>query len=67
MNYLIVSYSHKNTDIATREKIAFNSDEKKIEFSQKLLKYPQINEVMILSTCNRVEVFASWRNFPLCL
>ena len=59
MNYLIVSYSHKNSDIAIREKIAFNSDEKKINFSQKLLKHPMINEVLILSTCNRVEIFTS--------
>ena len=62
MNYLIVSYSHKNSDIATREKIAFNSDEKKIDFSQKLLKHSDINEVLILSTCNRVEIFASVKN-----
>ena len=59
MNYLIVSYSHKNTDITTREKIAFNSDEKKREFSQKLLSHSAINEVLILSTCNRVEILAS--------
>jgi len=59
MNYLIVSFSHKNSDIATREKIAFNSDEKKIEFSKKLLNYPEINEVLILSTCNRVEIFTN--------
>lgn len=62
MNYLIVSYSHKNSDIAMREKIAFNSDEKKIDFSQKLLKHSDINEVLILSTCNRVEIFASVKN-----
>lgn len=59
MNYLIVSYSHKNTDIATREKIAFNSDEKKINFSNKLLECESINEVLILSTCNRVELLLS--------
>ncbi len=59
MNYLIMSYSHKNSDLAIREKVAFISDEKKIEFSKKLLKYEAINEVMIISTCNRVEILAS--------
>ncbi len=62
MNYLIVSFSHKNTDIFTREKIAFNSEDKKKDFSQKLLEHSDINEVLILSTCNRVEIFASVKN-----
>ncbi len=62
MNYLIVSFSHKNTDISTREKIAFNSDEKKKDFSKKLLEHSDINEVLILSTCNRVEIFTSVKN-----
>ncbi len=59
MNYLIVSFSHKNSDISTREKLAFNSEEKKIGFSSKLLSYDSVNEVMILSTCNRVEIICS--------
>jgi glutamyl-tRNA reductase len=59
MNYLIVSYSHKNSDIATREKVAFIDDEKKMTFSKKLLEHENINEIMIISTCNRVEILAS--------
>ncbi len=59
MNYLIVSFSHKNSDIATREKLAFNSEEKKSIFSAKLIKYNSVNEVLLLSTCNRVEILCS--------
>ncbi len=59
MRYLILSFSHKNTDISAREKLAFNSDDKKREFSKKLLEHKSINEVLILSTCNRVEILAS--------
>ncbi len=55
MKYLIQSYTHKNTDICTREKLAF-SDEKSLRvFHQELLEIEQIQEVVILSTCNRVE------------
>ncbi len=59
MNYLIVSFSHKNSDIMTREKLAFNSDEKKIDFSKKVIEHENINEVMVISTCNRVEILVS--------
>ncbi len=56
MKYLIQSYTHKNTDICTREKLAF-SDEKSLRaFHQELLEIDEILEVVILSTCNRVEI-----------
>ncbi|MBS9782249.1 MAG: glutamyl-tRNA reductase [Arcobacter sp.] len=56
MSYLIISFSHKNTDIEMREKLSFNSDEKKEEFIKKILKNQITKEVVLLSTCNRVEV-----------
>ena len=56
MKYLIQSYTHKNTDICTREKLAF-SDEKSLRaFHGELLEIDEILEVAILSTCNRVEI-----------
>jgi glutamyl-tRNA reductase len=59
MHYLLVSFSHKNSTIVTREKLAFNSDEEIIEGLQHFSKVDAIDEVMITSTCNRVEVFTS--------
>lgn len=59
MHYLLISFSHKNTDIKTREKLAFNSDEDKEKFLKILFDYQNINEVILLSTCNRVEVILS--------
>ncbi len=59
MHYLLISFSHKNTDIKTREKLAFNNDEAKEEFLNTLITYSSINEVILLSTCNRVELILS--------
>ncbi|MGP1580611.1 MAG: glutamyl-tRNA reductase [Wolinella sp.] len=54
MYYLIVSYSHKNTDLATRERLAFGS-KRSDDLLHELLINKFINEGIVLSTCNRVE------------
>jgi glutamyl-tRNA reductase len=59
MHYLVISFSHKNTDIKTREKLAFNTEAKLEEFIESSLKNQVINEAIILSTCNRVEIILS--------
>jgi len=59
MNYLIISFTHKNTDIKVREKLSFANEDKKREFSEKLQDLNSINESIILSTCNRVEIILS--------
>ncbi len=59
MHYLTLSFTHKNTDIEIREKLAFNSDEKSEDFQKKLVNFNSINESIILSTCNRVEIILS--------
>jgi len=56
MSYLIISFSHKNTDIQLREKLAFNSDEEKERFLRKIASDEITKEVVLLSTCNRVEI-----------
>jgi glutamyl-tRNA reductase len=55
MNYFVISFSYKNTDITLREKLAFNDNLTKETFISKLLAYNHIDEVILLSTCNRVE------------
>lgn len=58
MHYLSVSFTHKNTDISIRERLAVNDNEKKEQILKLLKANKNILECMILSTCNRVEVFA---------
>ncbi|MBD3841323.1 MAG: glutamyl-tRNA reductase [Campylobacterales bacterium] len=59
MEYLVVSFTHKNTNIATREKLAFNNDLEKEKFLGRVLQKSIINEAILLSTCNRVELILS--------
>ena len=62
MEYLVISFTHKNTDIATREKIAFNNDVEKVVFLKQILLADIINEAILLSTCNRIELLISTYN-----
>jgi len=59
MHYLTISFTHKNTDIKIREKLSLADDDKRRNFSDKLQKHETMNEIIILSTCNRVEMIAS--------
>ncbi len=67
MHYLTVSFTHKNTDISVREKLAFNSIEKSESFMRTLVEKEAVNEVILLSTCNRVEIIASVTKCALAL
>jgi len=62
MQYVVISYSHKNTDITVREKLAFSSDDLKIRSLKKVLATKSISEAILLSTCNRVEFIISTSN-----
>ncbi|TWO23882.1 glutamyl-tRNA reductase [Campylobacter insulaenigrae] len=57
MHYYCISFTHKNTDIATREKLSFSNDDKKREFLRLIHSNNKILESLLLSTCNRVEIF----------
>ena len=57
MSYLILSFTHKNTEISTREKLSFTQDDQKILFLENCLKSQEIKEIMLTSTCNRTEIF----------
>ncbi len=55
MDYLLLSFSHKNTNIVDRDNISFK-DNKQLEiFMNRAKSY--LTEIMILNTCNRVEFF----------
>jgi len=56
-NLVLVGVNHKTTPVEIRERLAFTRGE--IESSQeRLVSYPEIIENIILSTCNRVEIYA---------
>lgn len=66
MHYLTVSLSHKNSDVALREKFTY-TDEQKETCLQNLLKCDVISEAMILATCNRVELYGCCSDIELAL
>jgi len=59
LHYLIVSFTHKNTTIDIREKLAFNNNLEKKTFLATIISCGYINEAILTSTCNRVEILAS--------
>jgi len=59
LEYLVFSFTHKNTDIATREKLSFNNELEKESFLKDISKSGEINEAILLSTCNRIELILS--------
>lgn len=59
MHYMTLSFTHKNTDIKIREKLSFSNEEKLRLIQKKILECPTVNEISVLSTCNRVEIITS--------
>src|SRR5438876_11948136 len=57
MQLALVGLSHKTAPVEVRERFAFNGEALKSALTS-LLARNEIKEVMILSTCNRVEVVA---------
>ena len=60
MEYLLISFSHKNTNIVDRDSISFKDNEKLQLFMDRAKFY--LTEIMILNTCNRVEFFVTTPN-----
>ncbi|STQ86951.1 glutamyl-tRNA reductase [Helicobacter muridarum] len=54
--YALVSFSHQNTDMSLREKLHFSDKESKA-FLPILLNINGIVEIILLSTCNRCEIY----------
>jgi len=61
MNFLVVGLNHKTAPIEVREKVAF--DGPKLEEAMNILKSSsKVKESIVLSTCNRVEIYAGVRD-----
>lgn len=58
MNLFLVGLSHKTAPIEIREKLQF-SNEHSSQYLEKLSKTPDVQSGIVLSTCNRVEIYAS--------
>ncbi len=57
MQLALVGLSHKTAPVEVRERLAFNSDALRTALTS-LVGRQEVNEALILSTCNRVEVVA---------
>lgn len=57
MKILVIGLNHKTADVDVRERLAFNG-QKLEEGLIKIRELPGIHEAMILSTCNRVEIYS---------
>ncbi|MDI6744702.1 MAG: glutamyl-tRNA reductase [Thermodesulfovibrionales bacterium] len=61
MNILVVGLNHKTADVDVREKLAFNG-QKLEEGLIRIKSISGIKEAVILSTCNRVEIYTVVNN-----
>lgn len=59
MHYLNISFSHKNSTIEIRERLSYPDDNNMHGCLKKLLSCDTINEAILISTCNRMEVLCS--------
>ncbi|MEQ9232069.1 MAG: glutamyl-tRNA reductase, partial [Cyclobacteriaceae bacterium] len=57
-HFRFVGISHRDSPLDLREKLAFQEDNTK-EFFKKLKEVHSISEAMIVSTCNRTEIYFS--------
>jgi glutamyl-tRNA reductase len=58
MYVILVGVNHKTAPVETREKLSFSEDKIKNAFSS-LLDHSNIKECIIISTCNRTEIYAA--------
>ncbi|HTK94110.1 MAG TPA: glutamyl-tRNA reductase, partial [Terriglobales bacterium] len=61
MNFRLIGVNHKSAPVEVREKLAI-PESRLPDATARLSKYPGVEEGMILSTCNRVEVLARTTN-----
>lgn len=62
MSVLVVGVNHHSADLALLERLAVPADETAKTLAS-LTRLPHVTEAVVLSTCNRVEVYASVSRF----
>ena len=63
MSVLVVGMSHRSAPVSVLEQVSM-TDEACSATTRALLDRPSLTEAMIVSTCNRVEVYAVTSSFP---
>ncbi len=58
MDVLVIGINHKTAPVEIRERVSFSGEELGRSL-RKVLEHPEFTEDMILSTCNRVEIYAT--------
>jgi glutamyl-tRNA reductase len=53
---LALGISHKTAPVASREKLAF-TESQAVEFAELVTASPEVSEAVVISTCNRTEVY----------
>jgi glutamyl-tRNA reductase len=61
MNYVVIGVNHQSAPVEVRERFAI-SEARLPEATKCLATYPGVEEAMIVSTCNRVELMARTTN-----
>jgi len=61
MRFQLIGVNHKTAPVEVRERLAI-PESRLPEACKKLAEHPGIDEAMILSTCNRVEILANTKN-----
>ncbi|MEZ2121756.1 glutamyl-tRNA reductase [Corynebacterium sp. CCM 9203] len=62
MSVLVVGMSHRSAPVAVLEKVSMN-DAVREEASRALIRRASLSEAMIVSTCNRVEIYCVTNSF----
>jgi glutamyl-tRNA reductase len=53
---LALGISHKTAPVALRERLAFTEGQA-VEFAQQIAESPEVHEAVVISTCNRTEIY----------
>lgn len=53
---LALGMSHKTAPVALRERLAF-TESQAVEFAEQIAESPEVGEAVVISTCNRTEIY----------
>lgn len=62
MSFLVVGMSHKSAPIDILERVSLDTDAS-VKLSHRVLETPFVSEAVVISTCNRVEIYVEAERF----